>query len=40
MPMTNSLKDTVSAALIGALIGYLAHGHGTEIEWLLRHLIA
>jgi hypothetical protein len=38
--MQSSLKDTVSAALSGALIGYLAHGHWAAIEWLLHHLVA
>jgi hypothetical protein len=38
--MQSSFKDTVSVALIGAVIGYLAHSHWQAIEWLLHHLVA
>jgi len=38
--MPSSLKDSVSAALVGAAIGYLAHSHWAAIAWLLHHLVA
>ena len=32
------MKDTASAALIGAIAGYLIDRHWPEIEWILRIL--
>jgi hypothetical protein len=32
------MNDTASAALIGAIAGYLIHQHWPEIEWIL-HLL-
>jgi hypothetical protein len=34
----NAMKDTLSAAVIGAIVGYLAHRYWPEIEWILRIL--
>jgi hypothetical protein len=33
------MKDTSTAALLGALIGYLAHAHWPVLESLIRTLI-
>jgi hypothetical protein len=33
------MSDTLSAAMIGAIAGYLISRHGSEIEWILRTLI-
>jgi hypothetical protein len=33
------MNATLSAALTGAVIGYLIARHSAEIEWLLRTLI-
>jgi len=33
------MSDTLSAAVIGAIVGYLIARHGPEIEWLLHALI-
>ena len=33
------MSDTLSAAAIGAIAGYLIARHGSEIEWILRTLI-
>lgn len=33
------MSATLSAALIGAIIGYLIARHVAEIEWVLRTLI-
>ena len=30
------MKDASTAALIGAVIGYLVHGQWPAIEWLVR----
>lgn len=38
--MHSATKDTLSAALIGAVIGFLAHGHQVAIAWLLHYLVA
>ena len=32
------MKDTATAALMGAIAGYLIHRHWPEIEWIL-HLL-
>jgi hypothetical protein len=32
------MKDTATAALMGAIAGYLIHRHWPEIEWLVRIL--
>ena len=32
------MKDTLSAAVIGAIAGYLAHRHWPEIDCILRIL--
>jgi len=32
------MNDTVSAATIGAIAGYLIARHSMEIEWILRTL--
>jgi hypothetical protein len=32
------MKDTASAAVIGAIAGYFIHGHWPEIEWIFRLL--
>jgi hypothetical protein len=33
------MNDALSAALVGAIIGYLIARHGPEIEWVLHTLI-
>jgi hypothetical protein len=33
------MNDTLSAAAIGAIAGYLIARHSSEIEWLLHTLI-
>jgi hypothetical protein len=33
------LSDTVSAAMIGVIAGYLIARHSPEIEWILHTLI-
>ena len=33
------MNDALSAAVIGAIAGYLIARHGPEIEWILRALI-
>jgi hypothetical protein len=33
------MSDTLSAAVIGAIAGYLIARHTPEIEWILRTLI-
>lgn len=38
--MTSLSEDAVSAALLGAVLGYLAHGHWQTLEWLIRLLIS
>jgi hypothetical protein len=39
MPTPESaMKDTLSAAVIGAIAGYLAHRHWPEIDWILHIL--
>ena len=38
--MTAPFKDTASAALIGAVIGYLAHSHWIQVESMLHWLVA
>jgi hypothetical protein len=35
-----AMNDALSAALLGALIGYLAHGYWPELEWIIRTLTA
>lgn len=35
----NPMNETVSAALIGAIAGYLLARHGPEIAWLLHTLM-
>jgi hypothetical protein len=32
------MKDTATAALMGAIAGYLIHRHWPEIEWIVRLL--
>jgi hypothetical protein len=32
------MKDTATAALMGAIVGYFIHRHWPEIEWLVRIL--
>jgi hypothetical protein len=32
------MKDTASAALMGAIAGYLIHRHWPEIDWILHIL--
>jgi hypothetical protein len=34
-----AMDDSVSAALIGAIAGYLLACHGPELEWILHILI-
>jgi hypothetical protein len=34
----SAMKDTLSAAVIGAIVGYLAHRYWPEIDWILRIL--
>jgi hypothetical protein len=34
------MKDIFTVAIIGAAIGYLAHAHWPEFEWIMRMLIA
>jgi hypothetical protein len=34
-----AMDDSVSAALIGAIAGYLLARHSPEIEWILRLLM-
>ena len=34
------MNDATAAALLGALIGYLAHGYWPELEWFIRTLFA
>jgi F0F1-type ATP synthase assembly protein I len=39
MTQVNSLsEDAVSAALLGAVLGYLAHAYWPTLEWLIRLL--
>jgi len=38
--VTAPLQDTALAALIGTLVGYLAHGHWDKLEWLVGLLVA
>jgi hypothetical protein len=38
LPPGRAMKDTASAAVIGAIAGYLIHRHWPEIEWILRIL--
>jgi hypothetical protein len=33
------MNDTLSAAVIGAIAGYLIARHSSEIEWILHTLI-
>jgi hypothetical protein len=33
------MNDTVCAAVIGAIAGYLIARHGPEIEWILHTLL-
>lgn len=35
----SAMKDTLSAAVIGAIAGYLLARHCPEIEWILHTLI-
>jgi len=32
------MKDTATAAFMGAIVGYLLHRHWPEIDWLVRIL--
>jgi hypothetical protein len=32
------MKDTATAALMGAIVGYLIHRHWPEIEWMVHIL--
>jgi len=34
-----AMRDTLSAAVIGGIAGYLIARHGREIEWILHALI-
>jgi len=38
--MTSLSEDAVSAALLGAVLGYLAHAYWPTLEWLIRLLIS
>jgi F0F1-type ATP synthase assembly protein I len=38
--MTSLSEDAVSAALLGAVLGYLAHAHWPTLEWLIQLLIS
>jgi hypothetical protein len=33
------MKDTATAALMGAIVGYVIHWHWPEIEWMVHILI-
>jgi hypothetical protein len=38
--MTAPYQDIATAAFLGVLIGYLAHGHWDKLDWLVRLLVA
>jgi hypothetical protein len=38
MPPGRAMKDTASAAVMGAIAGYFIHRHWPEIEWILHIL--
>ena len=38
MPPGSAMNESASAALMGAIVGYLIHQHWPEIEWIFRIL--
>ncbi len=38
-PTGTAMQDTVSAAVIGAIVGYMIHAYWPQLQWLLRLLV-